>query len=186
MRRFPFAFLLVGVMCLLAAGGAVLGAFQAPTGVDLVVHNDAGETLLASRVVGAYTSSQIIGTVIAFRFTAPDHVSEEALGVTGKVERRQKVAGPNASEVLDPVRALLSLTKFSAHGPYYVDTEPASDLVTPADRAAITGTYSTKVQLAGGYVVEVAQHFDAKDGSQRVTETDEYRLTRVGGWTRPS
>ncbi len=173
-------------MALLAAGGALLGAFEAPTGVDLAVHNDAGETLLASRVVGAYTSSELAGTVITFRFTAPDHVSEEALGVSGKVEERQKVAGSKASEVMDPVRALLSLTTFSTHGHYYVDTEPASDLVAPAERAAVTGTYSTKVQLAGGYVVEILQHFDVKEGSQRVTETDEYRLTRVGAWTRSS
>lgn len=184
MRRFPLAFVLVGVMGLLAAGGAVFGAFQAPTGVDLAVHNGAGETLLAGRVVGAFTSSQLAGTIISFDFTAPDHVTEEAIGLTGKVEGRQKVAGSRASEVLDPVRALLTVKKFSVHGSYYDNTQPARNFVAPSERSAVSGTYSTRVQLAGGYVVSIFERIDLKEGSRHVTETADYRLSRVDGWTR--
>jgi hypothetical protein len=183
-RRLPLAIVLVGVMGLLAAGGAVLGAFQAPTGVDLAVHNGAGETLLARQVVGAFTSSQLAGTVISFDFTAPDHVTEKAIGLSGKVEEQQKVAGSRASEVLDPVRALLSVKAFSVHGSYYDHTQPARDFVPPAERADVSGTYSVRVQLEGGYVVSIFERVDMKEGSQPITQTADYRLSRVDGWTR--
>lgn len=184
MRRFPLAFVLVGVMSLLAAGGAVLGAFEAPTGVDLAVHNGAGETLQASRVVGAYTSSQLSGSVISFSFTAPDHLTEKLIGTSGKIEQHQKVTGSRATDVLAPVRALMSIDAFSAHGAYFDNTQPARNLVAPSQRAAVSGTFTTKVQLQDGYVVDIFDHVDVKQGTQHITETASYRLSRVDAWTR--
>lgn len=183
MRRFPLAFVLVGVMSILAAGGVVLGIFQAPTGIDLAVHNGAGETLQATRVVGTYTSSELSGTV-SFVFTAPDHLTEKAIGTTGKVKAHRNVTSSQASDVLDPVRDLLSIHTFSVHGSSYDNTQPARNLVAPSQRAAVTGTYSTRVQLEGGYVVAIFLRIDAKYGSQHVTETVDYRLSRVAGWMR--
>ena len=184
MRRFPLAFFLVGVMGLLAVGGALLGAFQAPTGVDLAVHNSAGETLLASRVVGAYTSSQLAGSVVSFSFTAPDHVTEKLIGTSGKVEQHQNVTGSTAVQVLAPLRSLLSIDAFSAHGAYYDNTQSARSLVPPSQRAAVSGTVTTQVQLQGGYVVDIFDHVDVKEGTQHITQTADYRLSRVDGWTR--
>ncbi len=183
-RRFPLAPLLVGVVVLLAAGGALLGAFQAPTGTDLAVHNGVGETLQANRVVGTYKTSAAPGTVVSFDYTAPDHIAEEAVGADGHVEGRRDVTTPEASEVLGPVRELLSVGSFAPRGGYYESTQPASELVTPAERAAVSGTYRARVQLESGYVVAVSLRIDARDGSQRIDETVEYTLSRVGGWTR--
>jgi hypothetical protein len=187
-RRFPLAFVLVGVMGLLAAGGAVLGAFQAPTGTDLAVHNGAGETLQASRVVGTYTTSDSGGEVVSFVFDAPDHVFEEAIGSTGKVEARRHVSGGKASSVLSPVQQLLSLESFSAHGSYYDNTRPASVLAPSAPRGSVTGTYLTRVELEGGYVVaiflRIDAHIDENGQREHVTETVKYNLSRVDGWSR--
>ncbi len=183
-RRFPLAFVLVGVLGLLAAGGAVLGAFQAPTGTDLAVHNGAAQTLLADRVTGSYTTSQFTGTVISFDFRAPDRSTETARGPTGKVEGHRTVTGAPATGVLGPVRRLLDIANFSTQGAYYSSTQPASVLVPAATRAKVTGTYRTLVQLETGYVVAVLVRIHANDGTQHVTETMNYRLSRVDGWTR--
>lgn len=168
---------------LLAAGGAVLGAFQAPTGSDAAVHNGASQTLLSDRVAGTYTASQYGGMVISFAFR-PDHVSEVAHGPSGQVEGHRKLAGAQASSVLGPVHHLLSIGHFSAKGPYYDSTQPASVLVPSTTRAKVTGTYTTRVQLATGYVVAILIRIDAQDGGRHVGETFDYRLTRVGGWAR--
>jgi hypothetical protein len=188
MRRFPLAFLLVGVMCLLAAGGAVLGAFEAPTGTALEVHNGAGETLQASRVIGTYTTSQLSGTVISFNFVAPDHVTEEAISPKGKVEGRRDLTGPAASNLLGPVRQLLGIHKFSANGSYYAADQSASVLVPAYERSAVTGTYDTRVEIQGGYVVaiylDINVDLTSHGARQHVAETVRYRLSRVDGWTR--
>ena len=184
MRRIPLSFLILGLLTLLAAGGAVLGAFQAPTGTDLAVHNGAGETLLADSVAGSYTTSQLNGVVVSFHFRAPGRASEVATGPTGKVEGRRSLTGSQASGVLDPVREVLALPAFSAHGSLYQSVLPASILVPSATRARVTGTYRTRVQLQGGYVVAVFVRIDAKEGPQHIVETVEYRLSRVDGWTR--
>ncbi|MGH8989658.1 MAG: hypothetical protein ACRDXC_13870 [Acidimicrobiales bacterium] len=185
MRRFPLAVLLVGVMSLLAAGGAVLGAFQAPTGVDLAVHNAAGETLLADRVVGAYTTTQLAGTVISFDYTAPDHLSVEAVGTSGKVEERQKVTGAKATSVLAPLQDVLSLEGFTPRGSYYDHTKTARRPAS-SSQVALSETAHTQVQLAGGYVVAILRSIDVKEGSHHLTETADFRLLRVDGWSRSS
>jgi len=182
-RRFPLALLLVGLMGLLAAGGVLLGIFQSPTGTDLAVHNGIGETLEATQVVGTYTTSNLSG-VVSFDFVAPDHVIEKAIGTTGKVKAHRDVTGPEASTVLEPVHNLLSIHSFTADGGYYDNTQPARNLVAPAQRAAVTGTYSTRVELRSGYVVAILLRIDAKDGSEPIKETVDYRLSRVGVWTR--
>ncbi len=184
MRRFPLALVLVGALGLLAAGGAVLGAFQAPTGTDLAVHNGAGQTLLATRVVGSYTSSELPGTTVKFDFTAPDHLVEKAVEKSGKVEGRRTVSGSEATGVLTPVRNLLSIRGFSVHGAYYENTQPAANLVTPAERPDVTGTYRTRVELESGYVVGVFIRINAAEGTERVAETVDYRLSRIDGWMR--
>jgi hypothetical protein len=183
-RRFPLAFLLVGLMSVLAAGGAVLGVFQAPTGADLSVHNAAGETLEATRIVGSYTTSREPDTTISFVFTAPNHVLIKALAHTGKVEARENVT-TQASGVLSPLRHLLSINAFSVHGSYYQYTEPASKVLRPSLRSEVSGTYTWRVELEGGYVVGIFLHFDAKVESQHVTETEGFRLSRIDGWIRP-
>ena len=184
MRRLPLSFVLLGVLALLAVGGAVLGAFQAPTGTDLAVHNGAGETLLAGHVVGNYTTSQLKGVTVSFDFRAPDRVHEVATGPTGKVQGRRNVTGTQASTVLDPVRQLLSLQSFSPHGSLYESVQPASILVPPATRQRVRGTFQTRVQLQGGFVVAVFVRIAASEGPQHIVETVKYRLSRVDGWKR--
>ncbi len=182
-RRVPLAFVLVGLVSLLAAGGALLGVVQAPTGADLSVHNAAGETLEATRIVGSYTTSREPGTTISFVFTAPNHVLMKAVGRTGKVEAKEDVTS-QASGVLSPLRHLLTIDAFSAHGSSYDYVEPAWKVLKPSLRAEIKGTYRWRVQLDGGYVVGVSLRFDATVESQHVTETEDFRLSRIGGWTR--
>lgn len=184
-RRVPLAFVLVGVLGLLAAGGAVLGAFQAPTGTDAAVHNGASDTLLSTHVAGSYTTSQFSGLVISFDFR-PDHASEVAHGPNGKIEGNRTLLGAQASSVLGPVHRLLSLTHFASNGSHYVSTQPASVLVRPSTRPKVTGTYRTRVQLDTGYVVAILIHIDAKEAGRRISESFDYRLTRVGSWTRPA
>lgn len=190
MRRVPLAFVLVGVVGILTAGAAVLGAFEAPTGNDLTVHNGAGETLQANRVEGSYTDSTLGGTVVSFVFRAPDHVSEVAVSSTGKVEGKRRISGPQASSVLGPVKKLLSITKFSANGSYFDNTQPASVLVAPSQRSGVTGTYRTRVVVQGGYVVSIDLRIDATVDSngqrQHISETVRYRLSRVDSWKRSS
>jgi hypothetical protein len=185
MRRFPFAFLLVGLLGLLAAGGAVLGAFQAPTGTNLAVHNDAGETLLAEHLSGSYSSTATSGTVISFRFTSPDRLYEVARGPSGTVEGKRTVTGASANAVLGPLRQLLSIPQYSAKGSTYHSSEPASVLVPPAQRQFVTGTYRTTVELAGGYVVGVVERIDASEHGQHIVDEVTYRLDQVDSWTRP-
>jgi hypothetical protein len=181
-RRFPLALLLVGLLGLLAAGGVVLGLVQSPTPTDLLVHNGAGETLSATRIVGTYTSSNLRGDVIDFVFTAPADATEVAKTASGAVAGRRTVGGPTAIAVLQPVQALLSLHRFTEHGGAYMSTKPAADLVPPSQRAHVSGTYVVQVRLEGGYVVQVDFRLDAKDRGQRVLETLVYHLTQVGPW----
>lgn len=183
MRRFPLSFLLVGLLGLLAAGGAVLGAFQAPTGTDLAVHNGAGQTLSASQITGSYTASYFSGAVISFGYR-PGQATEVARAATGAVKARRTVHGTAAQGILQPVRALLSIPTFSAHDGTYRSTQPASVLLPPAQRAGVTGTYRTDVQLTGGYVVDVHLSINAVQRGQHITETVDYRLSRVDGWKR--
>lgn len=184
MRRFPFAFLLVGVLGLLAAGGAVLGAFQAPAGADLAVHNGAAQTLSAERVVGKYTNSQYNGLVISFDFSAPDRVRETATGADGQVQGQRTLGGAQATGILGPVKSLLELGGFSTSGRYFDRTSPASVLFPKATRAKITGTYETLVQVETGFVVSVLLRVDAKEGTHHLVQTFDYRLSRVDAWTR--
>jgi hypothetical protein len=183
-RRFPLAFVLVGALGLLAAGGAVLGAFEAPAGSDLAVHNGASQTLLATRVTGSYTTSQYAGLVISFDYRAPDHAVEVARGPGGTVEGRRSVTGGDAAGVLGPVRQLLGITNFSSQGAYYSSAQSASVLVPATTRTKVTGSYETRVQVSTGYVVAVFVKINAKDGTHHVHETMDYRLSRVGDWTR--
>jgi len=185
-RRIPIAFLLVGLLGLLAAGGAVLGAFEAPAGADLAVHDGANQTLLADHVEGDYTSSQYAGLVISFDFVAPDHASEVATGPNGQAEGHRRLNGAAASGLLDPVRRLLSLGNFSTRGDYYDSTEPASVLFAKPTRPHVTGTFRTLVQVETGYVVAVVLQVQAKDGTRQVAQSVDYRLLRVGTWTRSS
>lgn len=162
----------------------MLGALQAPTGTDLAVHNGAGETLQATHIVGRFTTSGNPGIAIAFVFRAPDHLSEEAVSSAGKVENRQTLNGPEALGALGPLHRVLSLHKFARKGSYYDRTLPASVLVKPATRTKIVGTYQTRVQVEGGYLVTVDVEISARENGQNLVETQDYVLSRVDGWSR--
>lgn len=183
MRRIPLAFLLVGMLTVLAAGGAVLGAVFAPTPTELAVHNGAGETLDAAHIIGVYTSSNLGGDTVNFNFRAPDHATFVAKTATGTVVKRAHVHGSAATGVLDPVRALLSLKRFTQHGSVYRNVRPVADLVSPSQRSKVSGSYQVAVHMAGGYVVQVDVRLDATDQGKQVTQTLDYRLTRVDSWS---
>lgn len=182
-RRFPLAVVLVGVLGLLAAGGAVLGAFEAPTPTDLAVHNGAGQTLAAASVVGVYTSSTLGGESVHFVFTAPDAATETARTATGHIAAHRTVQGTTATGILAPVRALLTLDRFTEHDGTYLMTKPAKALVPPGQRSAVSGSYRVTVHLAAGYVVSVTFRLDAVDQGQHILRTIGYRLSKVGAWT---
>jgi hypothetical protein len=182
MPRNPLAFVLVGVMSLLAAGGAVLGVLQAPTPDDLTVHNGAGETLAAPNVDGRYSATNLGRDVIAFRYVAPDRVTEVALGPTGAVKARRTVVGPPA--VLSPLRQVLAESHFRTLGGTYVSLLPVATIVPASQRALVTGTYRTSVDIASGYVVEVDIAITATEAGQHISERADFRLTRVGTWRR--
>lgn len=181
MRRFPLAFVILGVLSLLAAGALVLGLVQAPTGTDLAVHNGAGETLQASEVSGHYTGSDLGSDVVSFTYV-PGSTRLVERGPHGKVEGRRSVSGANAIGVLEPVQSLLSIGHFTAHGSTYRSTEPVADLVPANERSEVKGTYQTTVRLAGGYVVDVHLAIRAQEQGQKISETADYHLTRVGSW----
>jgi hypothetical protein len=178
------ALLVVGVLTLLIAGSALLGAFQAPTGADLAVHNGAGETLIADRVVGKFTASTLGNDVVYFVFTAPARTSVVVTGPRGAVKAKRTVSGGTAIGILQPVNTLLRLHHFSQHGSTYENVEPVSDLMPDYERASVSGLYRTTVQLAGGFVVAVHVQINAVEQGQPVAETIDFRLTRVGGWER--
>lgn len=180
-RRFPLAFVILGVLSLLAAGALVLGLVQAPTGTDLVVHNGAGETLQASAVTGHYTESDLGSDVISFTYVpGSTHLVER--GPHGKVLGQRSVAGANAIGILEPVQALLGIDHFTAHGSTYRSTEPVADLVPANERREVKGTYRTTVRLAGGFVVGVHLAIRADEQGQKISQTADYHLTRVGSW----
>ncbi len=181
MRRFPLAFAILGVLSLLMAGAVALGVAQSPTSTDLAVHNGAGETLAASEVVGHYTASSLGSDVVSFVYT-PGAVTEVARSPKGTVKAKRSVTGKNAIAILQPVQQLLTIHHFSQHGSTYRSSEPLADLVPARDRAAVSGTYRTAVQLSGGYVVNVRFAINAVERGQKVSETVDYRLTRVGSW----
>lgn len=183
-RRLPLSILIVGVLTLLVAGGALLGAFQAPTGVDLAVHNGAGETLAAARVVGRFTDSTLGTDVVYFVFTAPDRTSIVVTGPRGAVKEKRTVSGENAIGILEPVDSLLHLHHFTQHGSTYQTVEPFADLVPSYERPSVSGRYRTAVGLAGGFVVWVHVQIKGVAQGQRVAETIDFRLTHVGGWER--
>lgn len=181
MRRTPLAFLILGVLSLLVAGAVVLGTVQAPTGTDLAVHNGAGETLGASSVTGHYTASYLGADVVSFTYV-PGLTRVVARGPHGKVQGHRSVSGADAAGILEPVQALLSIPNFIEHGSLYESTEPVADLVPTNERTAVSGSYRTAVRLAGGYVVSVHLAIRAVEEGQKVSETVEYHLTRVGSW----
>lgn len=184
MRRIPLAFVILGVLGLLAAGGLVLGVVQSPTPTDLQVHNGAGETLLAGRVTGSYRASNLKGEVISFDFTAPDRATVVATKTNGTVAGRQNVHGTQATGVLEPVRALLSIHHFTERSGVFRSIEPAANLVAPNLRSQVTGTYEVAVRLGGGYVVQVNFRLNATEQGRHVHQTISYRLTRIDAWTR--
>lgn len=181
MRRFPLAFLILGVLSLLMAGAVALGVAQSPTTTDLVVHNGAGETLGASEVVGHYTASSLGPDVVSFVYK-PGAATEVARGPHGAVKAKRSVTGASAAAILQPVQALLNIQNFSEHGSVYRSTEPLADLVPASQRSLVSGTYRTEVQLSGGYVVGVHLAINAVEQGQKVSQTVDYRLTRVGSW----
>ncbi len=181
MRRFPSAFLILGVLSLLAVGAVALGVAEAPTGTTLAVHNGAGETLGASRVTGHYTASYLGTDVVSFRYV-PGSASLVARTTGGKVQGRRSVSGSNAIGILEPVKALLTVTQFTQHGSLYQSTEPIADIVPARQRATVSGHYRTAVRMAGGYVVSVKLVINAVQAGRQVGETVDYHLTRVGSW----
>lgn len=184
MRRFPLAFLLVGLLGLLAAGGAVLGAFQAPTGTDLAVHNAATATLTAARVAGTYTASNLNGDIVSFVYEAPGKATEVARSPQGVVKGRRSVQGRTATGILAPILNLLAITTFTAKGGDFVSTEPAALLAPAGQRAKISGTYRSVVHLDAGYVVSVLLTLNALEQGQHIVATVRVRLTSVGNWAR--
>lgn len=182
MRRFPLAFLLLGLLSVLAAGAAVLGAFQAPTGADLTVHNGAGQTLAANRVAGHYTTSELGTDVIWFVYLAPGKANEVARDAQGTVKARRTVTGSEAVGVLQPIRQLLSITNFTQHGQVYVSTRSVATLVPSSQRSLVSGSYRTTVEVANGFVVDVSLAISATEAGQHLSEHLDYRLTRIGSW----
>jgi hypothetical protein len=182
MRRFPLAFVLVGVLALLAAGGALLGAFEAPTGADVAVHDAATDTLAASPLDGHYTASYLGADVVRFEFVAPDHATEVAGGPRGAVKARRSVSGSTATGILEPVHVLLTISGFIAHGSTYQGTKTLRDLVPASERAGVSGVYRTTVEVADGYVVGVDVDIAATEEGRRISERVSYHLTRIGSW----
>lgn len=186
MRRFPLAFLILGVLSLLAAGALVLGVLESPTiTANVAVHEGAGATLAATRVAGAYTASYLPDDIVSFVFSAPDKATEVARSPKGVVKKRRSVRGADATAILQPVRVLSRFDNFVQQPDgTYVSTEAITRLVPARERKEISGTYRTTVRLAGGYVVGVGLHIDAVEEGQRLSETVDYKLTAVGSWRR--
>lgn len=182
-RRFPFAFLLLGLLGLLAAGALILGLFASPTlTANVAVHDGAGYTLGASRVAGKYTATDLQNDVISFVYTAPDTATEVARGPKGAVKRRS-VVGKEATSILSPIRELSTLHDFvEQQDGAYVSTEPITQLVPASERGEISGTYRTTVRIAGGYVVGIDLDIKAIEEGQPLDEVAAYKLTSVGSW----
>lgn len=185
-RRSLIPFLTVGLLGLLAAGGAVVGGVvMAPTGTDLRVHNAAGETVRANTVRGAYTETSLRGESINFTYHAPDRVTAYYSGpVKGVSHAPQSATGAAAQQVLSPVKELQTLSGFHSHGSVYLVSETVKKLVAPSQRTAVTGTVRAVATVATGYVVRVQEHILATQGGQRITDHIDYRLDRVDDWVR--
>jgi hypothetical protein len=180
-RRLPLAFLILGILSLLMAGAVVLGVAQSPTTTDLTVHNSAGETLGASRVLGHFTASYLGADVVSFDYT-PGAATEVAHGPHGAIKAKRTVTGAHAVGILEPVQALLTIERFTRRGSLFQSTEPVADLVPTYERALVKGSYRTEVRIAGGYVVAVQLAINAVENGQKITETVDYHLTSVGSW----
>ncbi|MGH8980058.1 MAG: hypothetical protein ACRDWE_03410 [Acidimicrobiales bacterium] len=184
MRRFPLAFLILGVLSLLAAGAVALAVLESPTvTATAAVHQGADETLGATRVAGEYTATYLPSEVISFVFSAPDTATETALTPKGTVKKRRSLVGTEATSFLQPVRVLSSLSDFvRQRDGSYVSTEPISHVLPKSKRAGITGTYRTTVRVTGDYVVGVALYVQGIEKGQQFSETIDYKITAVGGW----
>lgn len=184
MPRFRLAFVLVGLVGLLAAGALVLALFQSPTASALAVHNGAGETLSASRVVGQYTGSDLNGDVISFVFTAPDYATEVARGPHGALKGKRSVEGTTALGVLEPVRLLLSMTTFRQEGSRYIGTIPLTDILPASERGLVSGSYDATAHITTGFVVALVVDIDATEAGHHLSERIRYRFEDVGSWER--
>jgi hypothetical protein len=180
MRRPPLAFLILGVLSLLAVGAALLGVAQAPTGADVAVHNAAVNTLSVNQVVGHVTATGLGKYTVDFTFVAPDQATEVEKAPGGAVKAGGKVSGDTAAALLNPIRDALDTTGFSGKGPKYVTTTVQS--LADGANGTVAVTARTTVLLDSGYVVGVAVRRSATVRGRHVVTTVAYTYTRVGSW----
>ncbi len=145
----------LGVLTLLAAGAVVLGLFQAPKTPNLVVHNGAGEAILAKQLTIVFTTPATTQRE-AIDYQAPQTAVVRIYNGS-TVLRRTVVRSPQVPvQIFQPFRELQTVNNFqAAPANRFVGTFPAADLVPPNERAFVTGTVHATATVTNGYVVRL-------------------------------
>ncbi len=176
-RRSPVPHLILGVLTVLALGAVALGLVLAPTTADLTARNGAGETLLAGNVTAVVT--QPGSPVLRAVYIAPDYGHLSTL----KGAQSKTLHGPQAKGLLSPLTKVLQVTSFTQSRPsVYVGTVPLDKLLSPAQAAAVQGTFTVTATVSNGYVVKVVEQANLRAGTRRTTSGLTYRITTVNGW----
>lgn len=188
MRRVPLAFVLLGVMSLLAAGALTLGILQSPTGATTFVHNDALATLSAPSVAGQVSEgSRSGGTQVTalFTYTAAARRGTETARSGSVGPRTRTFTGARAVQLVSPITEILTLSGFSGRGATFVLTATVASIVPARERPLVRGTFSEVVTASGGYVVAVVETYHVIELGHRVDARIDYRLRRIGGREAP-
>jgi hypothetical protein len=186
MKRRPVVPLLIlGLLGVLSVGAVVLGLKWSPPTSDLLVHNGAGELTYATHLTALY-SNQSTQQHIRVVYTAPDHVTESLLsgGPGSPPKRTVHVKGAQAARALGPFVTIQKVTGFTAKGPDFVASEPASSLyrnLPEALRAKVSGTVTYQVTLNGGYMINMLESFNVHTPVGSQTGSYQYKITTING-----
>jgi hypothetical protein len=172
-RRFD-PYLVLAVMAVLCAGGAILGLELAPPHDDLTVNNAAGLTLLAPSFT-THASETVLGP-------AGTHQTQTAVAVVTPPPPTQSVSKTGASgavvSLLRTIEQIPNWQSMASHS--YVYTGSASDfLKQPVPAGA---TLYVQVQVQNGYVSSFGIRLSTKSG---LGQTLRFVMTRIGDF-RPT
>ncbi len=174
--------LILGLLGVLSIGAVVLGLAMAPPTTDLMVHNGAGETVLAPSLTALY-ANQSTREYIKVVYTAPDQATESLLkaGPGSPATRTVHVQGTRATKALAPFAQMQKVTGFTAKGSKFTAQVPASTLYPPRLAPAVKGTVNYVVSLTGGYLVSVLESFNVHTPVGTQTGSYQYLVTAIGG-----
>lgn len=175
--------LALGLLTVLAAGAVALGLLFAPATPDLVVHNGAGETLLAPSLTAFYSSVRPTKETVRIEYRAPDHLTETLLaaGPGSRPVRSRILTGSSAVKALQPFDQLQQITGFTPVGSGFVAHRSASTLVPASESLQVSGTVTYDATVSGGSLVGITESYHVTTPIGTEHGVFHYLVTSIGG-----